>query len=248
MSSGMCETFFMSDHEAKPGRSRKGGKPRAEPARRKSRGFLRAATLTPDALRSAGAKRGFAELRLLTEWRAVAGEALASICRPVKVSYSRRDAPGLGATLIVTAPGARAPEVEMSAPRIIERVNAFYGYRAVSRIRIDQSRDPSAPLRRSAPLTGQTAGFAEDAPGWSGPPPGVAGGAAEPIADEVAPVAGVADERLARALARLGASVVAHAKASRANAEPATEAPENTGAPRTTTMNKTPDNKPWSLE
>ncbi|QIE56268.1 DUF721 domain-containing protein [Pikeienuella piscinae] len=173
----------MSEETAEPRAQRKG---RTRPApERRAKGFLRAAELTPSALKSCGARRGFAELRLLTEWRAVVGEALASICRPMKVTYRSRG--GLGASLILTTEGARAPEVEMQKTRIIDRVNAFYGYRAVSRIVIDQSR---APMMRAAP-----AGLAEAPAKWEGAPP--------------APVKDVADPGLALALARLGANVKA---------------------------------------
>lgn len=153
---------------------------------RRGKGFYRAAEFTPGALKSAGAKRGFAELRLLTEWRAIAGDALAAICRPTKVTYGGRG--GLGAALVLAAEGARAPEIEMQKAGIVERVNAFYGYRAISRIVIDQSR---APLLKT-------------------PEPG-AGSEAEAPRVAPAPVADVADPGLALALARLGANVTAKA-------------------------------------
>ena len=182
----------MAADEAKPRPPRKAKKD-AEPAyERKARGFMRAAELTPGALKSAGAKRGFAELRLLTEWRAVVGEAVARVCRPVKVTYRGRGGPGLGATLVVTAEGARAPEIEMRKAQILERVNAFYGYRAVSRLSIDQS--------RSAMMDDGAAGFADAKTEWRGPDV------------KAKPVEGVADESLALALGRLGANVAAKAR------------------------------------
>lgn len=163
-------------------------------APRRARGFLRAAALTGAALKSAGAKRGFVEARLLTEWREIVGESIGALCRPVRVTYAG-SAPGLGATLVVAASGARGPEVEMRRPEIIERVNAFYGYRAVSRLRIDQSRSAE--------------GFAEAGPAFEGPPP------------TVRPVAGVKDERLALALGRLGANIrLKAARAATSNRRP----------------------------
>ena len=44
----------------------------------------------------------------------------------------------LGATLVVRVEGARATEVEHLGPRIIERVNQFYGYRAIDRLKVTQ--------------------------------------------------------------------------------------------------------------
>jgi hypothetical protein len=63
-------------------------------------------------------------------------------------------------------------------------VNSYYGYRAVSRISIDQTR---SPVRMT--------GFAEPAATFEGPKP------------TPRPVEGVTDERLALALGRLGANI-----------------------------------------
>ncbi|MEM7523017.1 MAG: DUF721 domain-containing protein [Pseudomonadota bacterium] len=194
----------MGDDTAKPKRRRKGADAATAPPPRKSRGFLRAAELTPATLRTTGAKRGFAELRLLTEWRAIVGDALAGVCRPLKVSYGGRGAPGLGATLFVTAEGARAPEIEASKVSIIDRVNAFYGYRAVSRLTIDQ--------RRSPLMAAASQGFAEDAADFAGAPERREPGVQDAEASACAPRTDVKDERLALALARLEANVKARAK------------------------------------
>lgn len=155
------------------------------PQRRWKKGFERASALAPEVLKTGGAKRGFAETRILTEWAAVAGEDISAICWPVKVRYGGRG--GLGAALVLAVEGARAPEIDMQRARIIERVNAFYGYRAISRIEIDQSRAPE--LRKNAEKTSH---------------PGVAG--------PVAPIPDIADDALAMALARLGANVKARAE------------------------------------
>ncbi len=182
---------------AKPGAPRKGGMTGDAAPPRRARGFLRAAELTVGTLKSAGAKRGFAELRLVTEWRAIVGDALSVLCRPVKVTYGGRGGSGLGATLVVTGEGARAPEIDMQKTRIIDKVNAFYGYRAVSRLVIDQSR--SAMPMAAQPLSAQ--GFAEGQTEWQG----------APVAS-VSPLEGVADQHLALALGRLEANIAARRK------------------------------------
>lgn len=114
----------------------------------------------------------------------------------MKVRYGGRG--GLGAALVVTAEGARAPEVEMQRGRIIERVNAFYGYRAIARVEIDQSRAGlmQEPERRSSASSRSI----------DGPAP-------EPLQ-----VSDVADPALALALGRLGANI--RAKAARAPVSP----------------------------
>ena len=107
-------------------------------ARRNSttRGFKRTATLLGDRIRRVGENRGFAVSRLLTHWAEIAGPDIAAIARPVNVSYARG---GLGATLTVLTTGAQAPMLEMQKEQLREKVNAVYGYNAISRVRITQT-------------------------------------------------------------------------------------------------------------
>lgn len=109
--------------------------PPPDPARR-MRGFETASVLVRDPIRAAGEARGFAVTRLLTHWADVAGEDLARITRPVKIGYSRD---GLGATLTLLVASAHAPLVQMQLPRLVEKVNAIYGYAAISRIALTQT-------------------------------------------------------------------------------------------------------------
>ena len=104
--------------------------------KRKSRGFLRTGGILSSQIRKASEKRGFVETRLLTHWAEFVGETIAKIAQPVKVSYARE---GLGATLTILSTGANAPILQMQLPMLIERVNACYGYSAISNIRITQT-------------------------------------------------------------------------------------------------------------
>lgn len=126
------------------------------PARKRSRGFQRAGQTARSAIGQIAGKKGFAEPEVLLRWSEIAGESISTICRPVKVHYGASK--GLGATLIVQTDSARAPEVEHLGPTIVARVNQFYGYRAVSRLKVTQS----TGLARAG-------GFAEDRTGFSGP-------------------------------------------------------------------------------
>ncbi|MEO0752953.1 MAG: DUF721 domain-containing protein [Pseudomonadota bacterium] len=99
-------------------------------------GFKRGGTLLTSRIRKATETRGFAVSRVLTHWVEIVGEDLASIARPVEVSYGRQ---GLGATLTVLTTGAQAPMLEMQKETLREKVNAAYGYNAISRIRLTQT-------------------------------------------------------------------------------------------------------------
>lgn len=101
-----------------------------------TRGFARAVNLMQSRIRSATESRGFAVSRVITHWSEIAGEQIASICRPVDISYGRD---GMGATLTLLTTGSQAPMLEMQKPQLLDKVNACYGYRAVARIRITQT-------------------------------------------------------------------------------------------------------------
>lgn len=103
---------------------------------RRTRGFERTGKLLGSRIRKVGESRGFAVSRLITHWDEIAGEATAQISRPVEVSYGRD---GFGATLTLLTTGANATMLEMQKEQLREKVNAVYGYAAISRIRLTQT-------------------------------------------------------------------------------------------------------------
>lgn len=103
--------------------------------RRRMRGFEVASTLVAHRVRSVGEQRGFAVARLLTNWAEVVGPEIAAHTRPVKISHGKN----FGATLTLLVPGARAPLIHMQLEQIRARVNACYGFNAVSRIALTQT-------------------------------------------------------------------------------------------------------------
>ena len=112
-------------------------KPLASPsADHRMRGFEPAFGLMKEAVRTAGESRGFAVTRLLTHWAEVAGEEMARKTRPVKIGYGKG---GMGATLTLLVKPAEAPMVQMELPQLKERVNAVYGYSAISHIHLTQT-------------------------------------------------------------------------------------------------------------
>jgi hypothetical protein len=105
-------------------------------AEHRMRGFEPVYGLMKDSVRAAGESRGFAVTRLLTNWTEVAGQELAQKTRPVKIGYGKG---GLGATLTLLVRATEAPMVQMALPVLKDRVNAVYGYAAVSRIQLTQT-------------------------------------------------------------------------------------------------------------
>ena len=101
--------------------------------------FEQLAVTLEDLVGKTAMKRGFTYSRLLTNWSEIVGEAIAEISAPLSVRYGRNAVCG---TLDVLTSGARAQELAMSIPDVVERINSFHGYRAISDIRVTQiSRD-----------------------------------------------------------------------------------------------------------
>lgn len=165
-------------------------KPNAS-APRRGRGFNAVSGLVERQVRRSGEKRGFAVMRLLTHWTEIVGEDTAKFATPVKISYARD---GFGATLTVLTSGAQAPMLQAQLPQIQAKVNACYGYHAISRVRITQT----APT-----------GFHEGQLAFDGPPPAKPKVATPEVkAASRETVSAVSDDGLKAALERLGENVL----------------------------------------
>jgi hypothetical protein len=159
--------------------------------KRMTRGFVQTGGILHQRIRKATEKRGFVETRLLTHWAEFVGDATAAIARPVKVGYGRQ---GLGATLTLLTNGANAPMLQAELPKIRERVNACYGYAAISQIRLTQT---------------SAIGFAEQQGSFSGAPkPTVSQPSPEQSAALNEQVANVESDELRTALAALGQNIL----------------------------------------
>ncbi|MEE8548125.1 MAG: DUF721 domain-containing protein [Alphaproteobacteria bacterium] len=82
-------------------------------------------------------RRGFAEAGILTDWPHIVGSQLASQTEPERLSFARGTR--VDGTLQVRVSGAWATELQHLAPQVIERVNSYFGYRAVDRLAILQA-------------------------------------------------------------------------------------------------------------
>jgi hypothetical protein len=108
----------------------------------------RAATLPRVASPVLG-KRGFSEAQLIAQWPAVIGEALARHMAPERISFARggrRD----GTLRLRVEPGF-ALEAQHREPQLLERINAFFGYRAVARLALVQGPLPRGHAPRPMP-------------------------------------------------------------------------------------------------
>lgn len=119
--------------------------------RKSTNGPVAAARLFGKVLSPALRRRGFAETEVVERWREIIGDDLAGVCVPEKLSFARNQA--AGGTLHLRAAGAAGLRLQHLMPQIIDRVNSFYGYRAVGRVRLLQAPLPPEPrpLHRRPP-------------------------------------------------------------------------------------------------
>lgn len=95
------------------------------------------------------ASRGFAQAAVIGEWPAIVGKALAEHTWPERIAFAGGGRTG-GTLHLRTDGGALATELQHLAPQLIERVNGYFGYRAVARLKLIQG-TPRAPRARPAP-------------------------------------------------------------------------------------------------
>ena len=112
---------------------------------RRGGGLRRLPDLLGKVLDPASRRRGLAEVGVLTDWPSIVGADLAARCQPVKLTGSGER----GGTLHVHVAGAAALELQHSEPQLLERINGYFGYRAVARLRLIQA--PLARPRRARP-------------------------------------------------------------------------------------------------
>lgn len=104
------------------------------------RKFSGLATLAPEIrtiTKKALGARGFAGSDILEYWEDIVGADLARGIAPQKLSFEK-DNRTRGTLVVKSAGGAFAMLFEHQKDRVIQRINAFFGYPAVSRIKIIQ--------------------------------------------------------------------------------------------------------------
>ena len=128
-----------------------------EPAMTRSGGTARSlAQLVPKLARAVMGKRGFAEAGLLSDWQAVVGADIAAKALPERLDFprgERRDG-----TLHLSVTGAWALALQHLEPQLVERINSYFGYPAVARLKLHQVAMPPQRELRGAPPRGRAAG------------------------------------------------------------------------------------------
>lgn len=137
------------------------------------------------------AAQGFATSDVLVAWPDIVGQKMAEFTQPMRLEWRRKRAPldpderPEPASLIVRVESAFALELQHLTPIVIDRINAYFGWRCVGKLVLKQG-----PVRR-----------AESKPP---PPPALTPSEKQRISDAVGTVE---DDALRLALNRLGEAV-----------------------------------------
>ncbi len=94
-------------------------------------------------------KHGFINAKILNQWGAIVGESLAKICEPQKITFEPNQTRN-GVLHITVSNPAFSLELSSYEARIIERVATFFGYKAVSKIRISVKPKKSSEIKQAA--------------------------------------------------------------------------------------------------
>ncbi|MBX6425144.1 MAG: DUF721 domain-containing protein [Variibacter sp.] len=107
------------------------------------------------------ARQGFASGDIVTHWAEIVGDDVAQLAEPLKLQWPRGGGEHASepATLVLRVEGPAAIEVQHLAPVILERINRYFGWRAVARIAIRQAPLARRPrkVRPPAPSPAETA-------------------------------------------------------------------------------------------
>ena len=137
-------TMERDEKPKKPAKPRVYERPRGGPAKP-------IADLMPQIGRAAFRRFGFVQSSVVTRWPEIVGPHHARVCLPESIRFPPGEK-SEGILQLVVLP-AHAPLIQHVIPEIVERVNRFFGYKAVARVKLRQGavKPPRADGSRTAP-------------------------------------------------------------------------------------------------
>jgi hypothetical protein len=114
------------------------------------RGYARACgDLVSDIAGTSFKRFGFVQSAVVSRWAEIVGDRYARVSTPESIRFPAGKKSG--GTLTLTVEGAHAPLIQHLGPMIIERVNRFFGYEAISKLAFRQGRAHKADVRPERP-------------------------------------------------------------------------------------------------
>lgn len=114
-------------------------------SQRTSRGLLSVGLFSGKVTKPLLGKRGLGEGDLVARWELIVGPAVARLCVPERIRFPRGSREN-GELVIRVSSGPAATQIQHDAPRILEKINSHFGYRAVAKLKMVQA---PLPVRHS---------------------------------------------------------------------------------------------------
>ncbi len=84
-------------------------------------------------------EKNFIEVSLIKKWREIIGDDIAKFCWPIKIIFSNiKNSNGV---IFLKTKRGRSMEIEFKNEEIIEKLNQYFGYNAISKISVVQDFD-----------------------------------------------------------------------------------------------------------
>ncbi|MGU3494497.1 DUF721 domain-containing protein [Xanthobacteraceae bacterium A53D] len=118
------------------------------------------ADLVGPSIADALGRAGFSVVEIVTHWDDIVGPDLAPRTMPLKMQWPNRQN-NEPATLVVRVEGPYAIELQYAAPVVVERINAYFGWRCVGKLALRQGPVPSRHGPPPKPIEPSEAELAE---------------------------------------------------------------------------------------
>lgn len=102
--------------------------------------------LMPEVGRTAFRRFGFVQSSVVSRWPEIVGPRHARVCAPESIRFPPGEK-SEGILQLVVVP-AHAPIIQHVIPEIVERVNRFFGYNAVAKVKIRQGEVKAPPASK----------------------------------------------------------------------------------------------------
>ena len=90
-------------------------------------------------------------MEILSGWTGIVGDQLSQFTLPQKISFKKNERTN-GILELLVLSGAFALEVKQREPQILEKINTFFGYEAITKLKIIQNSCPENFLISQNPI------------------------------------------------------------------------------------------------
>lgn len=126
-------------------------KPETKPSdERRTHGLVSIAVPSDRVTRPVFGRHGFAGGALVVDWPAIVGSAVSSHTLPLSIKFPPKERTE-GTLVVKVDSGAFALEMQHLEPLILERINGYFGWKAVARLKLRQGPLPEVSTRAAGP-------------------------------------------------------------------------------------------------